>query len=292
MERQLWKAIVGVMLTIDKPRKKTIEDFSDEMIAKVYYWSVIHDRSMSWACRRGSWPLDLRRQTLPSATTMSRRLQSASVKRLLDQISDRVTKPQQPGVFWMIDGKSLPIGGASKDKQAGYGRAARCKAKGYKMHAIVSSNGSVAAMRIAPMNKDERTMARRMVRTAEIQGYLIADSNYDSNPLHDECMKRDDLQLVTPRRYGPKHGLAHGRHSPSRLRSIALTENPNPEFGEQLLHDRNAIERKFAHTTNWAGGLQGLPSWVRTHRRVFRWVQAKLVLTALKRQTQFTTYVA
>jgi hypothetical protein len=71
-----------------------------------------------------------------------------------------------------------------------------------------------------------------------------------------------------------------------------LLENPAPQFGEALVGQRSAIERQFGNLTNWGGGLTCLPSWVRTHRRVHRWVQAKLVLTALKRPTSERTCAA
>ena len=223
---------------------------------------------------------------------MSKRLRTASVVALLEALERRVVAPQKPGLFWMIDGKPLPIGGCSTDRQAGYGRAAGCKAKGYKVHAVVGADGSVASWRVAPMNKDERVMAERMLRVAPIQGYLVADSNYDSNKLHAVCGCRDSLQLVTRRRYGSEHGTGHRRQTPGRLRSIALTENPQPEFANRLLKDRDAIERRFSNWTTWGGGLTCLPPWARTHRRVYRWVQAKLVLAGLKRLLGISTYVA
>jgi pimeloyl-ACP methyl ester carboxylesterase len=40
-------------------------DFSDEVIVRVYYWAVIHDRPVSWAVQKRHWPLHLRRQALP-----------------------------------------------------------------------------------------------------------------------------------------------------------------------------------------------------------------------------------
>ena len=52
-----------------------------------------------------------------------------------------------PGQQITVDGKPLPIGGCSKDRQAGYGRSAGGKAKGYKLHALVGSDGSVQAWR-------------------------------------------------------------------------------------------------------------------------------------------------
>jgi hypothetical protein len=73
---------------------------------------------------------------------------------------------------------------------------------------------------------------------------------------------------------------------------MALTEGPFKAFAQQLLRDRSEIERQFGNLVNWGGGLNGLPSWVRTHRRVRRWVQAKLVLAKLKHNDRLTTYVA
>ena len=292
MEHQLWLAIVLVIASLDKAPKPTNRDFSDADIVKTYYWSVIHDRPVAWACQRRHWPLPSRRKALPSPSTMSRRLRSQSVQALLKSVEQEVLAFRESGIFWMIDGKPLPIGGCSKDRQAGYGRAASCKAKGYKIHALLAADGAIAAWRLAPMNKDERVMAQRMLPTAPIQGYLVADKNYDSNKLHQICDARGDLQLVTPRRNGSKHGLGHHRHAAGRLRSIQLTESPYPAFGKQLLSDRNTIERRFAHMTNWGGGLTHLPPWVRTYRRVHRWVQAKLVLTTLKRTLCVRTYVA
>ena len=291
MEGQLWKAIVMVLMQVCKRPKRTSEDFSDEDIVRVYYWAVIHDRPIGWACQAKNWPLHARRKALPSDATMSRRQRSPHVVRLLDAVEQRVTKPTGSRWYWMIDGKPLVIGGCSKDRQAGYGKAAASKAKGYKLHAIVAPNGSLAAWRVAPMNKDERVMAKRLLKTAAIQGYVVGDANYDSNYLHEICTARGNCQFVTPRRYGRGRQVGHRAQSPGRLRSIALLENPRPLFGEQLLQQRSAIERCFGNATNWGGGLTHLPAWVRTHRRVRLWVQAKLALTALRRAIKTTTYV-
>jgi hypothetical protein len=291
MEHQLWKLILGILATLDKKSVSTRFDFSDERIVQVFYWAVIHDRPISWACCRRNWLIHLRRKKLPSNTTMSRRLRTEPVRTLLDQLEKRVIAPKTPGMFWTIDGKPLVIGGSSKDRQAGFGRAARSNARGYKIHAIVGRNG-IATWRIAPMNVDERVMAARLLRSTSIEGYLVADSNYDSNPLHALCDRLGNLQLITPRRYGRGHGLGHHRHSAGRLRSIERTESPFPDFARRLLHDRDLVERTYANLVNWGGALTTLPPWVRTHRRVHRWVQAKLVLMTLKQRPDLTTCVA
>jgi len=294
MEHRLWQTIVDVLAALDNPRTPARFDFSDRDIVAVYYWAVIHDRQTSWACRKEHWPVHRRKRALPSPSTMSRRLRSARVVAVLDALERRVTAPTEPGLFWMVDGKPLPIGGCSKDKQAGYGKAAGGKAKGYKLHALVGSDGSVAGWRVAPMNKDERVMAERLLKAAppEVLGYIVGDANYDSNKLHRVCDAHTDRQLVTPRRYGPAKGTGHRQQTPGRLRSIALTESPFPAFADRLRQDRAEIERRFGNLVNWGGGLTCLPAWVRTHRRVRRWVQAKLTLTRIKATVDIGTCAA
>lgn len=294
MEHQLWKSIVALLAAYGKPRRRRSGAFSDHDIVAIYYWAVIHDRPTAWACRPAHWPIHLRGRALPCPGTMSRRLRTGSVVALLDALEHRVVAPKEPGLYWMLDGKPLVIGGCSKDRQAGYGRAAGGKGKGYKIHALVGVDGAVAQWRVAPMNKDERVMAERLIKAAppEVVGYVVADSNYDSNPLHQVCDGRGNLQLVTRRRYGPGKGTGHRKQTAGRQRSMALTESPFPAFAEGLLLERADIERRFGQMVNWGGGLTCLPAWVRTHRRVRRWVQAKLVLTALKRTTGIRTCAA
>jgi hypothetical protein len=293
VEHQLWRAILAELKAIDKRPRRTNEDYSDEDIVKTWFWAVLHDRPVLWACRRENWPVYERHRPRPSPSTMSRRFRHPAVRRLLEELERRVLRPLGLGsLVWALDGKPLAISGCTKDRQAGYGRAAGGKAKGYKMHALVSPEGAVAAWRVAPMNKDEREMGRRLLARAEVKGYVLADSNYDSNPLHGLCGRRGDLQLVAPPRYGFCTGRGHRRQTPGRLRSIALLSNPQSPFGRELHKERDRIERYYGNLTNWGGGLVCLPPWVRTHRRVHRWVQAKLILSALRRRIRSTTYVA
>jgi hypothetical protein len=291
MERRLWEELVRWLRQLGKSRFNPRQQFSDDEIIAVYYWAVIHDRPVSWACQRINWEPAIRQRALPSNTTMSRRLRSLAVRQRVLELERRLLRSSNSsGLVWFIDGKPLVIGGCSKDRQAGFGRAASSKAKGYKLHAIVGADHSIPEWRIAPMNVDERKMGRRMLRAAEIRGYVAADRNYDSNELHAICDLRGNLQLVAARRYGPNHGHGHRKQTPGRMRSKAILEDPDSQFGKDLLAQRDAIERYYGNLSNWGGGLTHLPSWARTHRRVHRWVQAKLIINAIRRHLRQTTY--
>ena len=287
MERQLWKTIVQLIQEINKQKGSPRCQFSSVAILKVWFWAVIHDRPVSWACQRCNWSIWDRRMKLPSNATMSRRLRSKTVVGLLAEVEKRLLRCNQNGtIFWSIDGKPLSISGCSKDPHANYGRAAGCKAKGYKIHVIAGANGCIADWRLAPMSKDERVMAKRMIKQLTIAGYIFADGNYDSNPLHQCCDDNGNIQLVSPRRGGPNKALGHRKQTAGRLRSKQLLEDDLSGFGKQMKVDRVAIERYFGNLTNCATGLTCLPSWVRTYPRVFRWVQAKMIINAAKNATR------
>ncbi|PQO46763.1 transposase [Blastopirellula marina] len=283
MERQLWRSILVVMGEVGKPRHDPRSTFSIVDVVRVWFWAVIHDRPISWACCRQNWPIHERRRRLPSNATMSRRMRSPDVRAFLAKVEDRVLRPNPDDCdTWFIDGKPLTISGCSKDKQATYGRATGGKAKGYKVHLIFGKTGIISDWRIASMKVDEREIARRMLRTTTIKGRLVADGNYDSNKLFAICDERGNIELFAPRRYGAGKGFGHRRQTAGRLHSKKILEDSDPLIAKKILDERVAIERFFGNLTNWGGGLACLPAWARTYRRVHRWVQAKLILNGLK----------
>jgi hypothetical protein len=284
MEHQLWKDIVATLVPLCERSFCPQHRFSVLDILKVWFWAVVHDRPVSWAVQARHWPPHLRRP-LPSNTTLSRRLRSASVLKVLKRCELallRLPRGATASLVWKIDGKALVIGSASKDPHAGFGRAVGGLAKGYKLHLILGTDGSIPDWRLAPMNQDERVMAERMLAQTTLQGYLLADGNYETTTLHRLCDSQGSLQLVSPRRKKYRGKKPSRRHRPQgRLRSIELLEGPGT-FGRALLHERDQIERYYGRLSGCAAGLTHLPPWVRTHPRVHRWVQAKLLLLSLR----------
>jgi hypothetical protein len=214
---------------------------------------------------------------LPSQSTISRRLQTAEVQRLLADLERRLAALDGGGWVMLVDGKPVTVGSYSKDPDAAWGRARRGWAKGYKLHAVYDGGSIPVAWEIVPLNEGEPEVAARLILSRRRGGgYLLGDKAYDSNPLHDAALAVG-CQLVAERKR-PQAGLGHRRHSPGRLRSIQLLSQ---EFGQQLYAFRDQIERNFGWLTNHAGGLAPLPNWVRRIARVRTWVQAKLIIHAM-----------
>jgi len=283
MEHDLFRALKAALRRLGRRRQSHRFRYTDATVVEVYYWSVVNDRAVLWACQSSHWPPGLRRGSLPSQSDMSRRLRTRSVQRLIARLEQLVLRTNRAvPLVYMIDGKPLPIAGHSRDPEAGYGRAVGGKAKGYKLHALIDLTGTVWAWRVAPMNADERTMGRRMMRDLHSGGYLLADANYDSNKLYAAAAARG-VQMVSPRRQrGGKMGLGHHPHHPTRLRSRDMLENGVFDFGARLHELRRGIERFFGTLSSTGGGLTCLPGWVRRYRRVRLWVQAKLILNQLR----------
>jgi hypothetical protein len=293
MEHQLWSAILPHLIPLDQTPRPTRHTYSDSDIVAVYLWAVLHDRPQGWACDPRNWPIHRRRRRLPSASALSKRLQTPSVIALLLALFASLASPSTPGVFWVMDGKPLPVSGVSGDAQATCGRAAGGLARGYKLHVIVNIRGEIAACEVTPMNVDERVVAERLLAAASIQGYVAADANYDSNPLHACCDAAGNRQLITPRRYArTAKSTGHRPQTAGRRRCLDLWSQPEPRFIDGLLHTRDEIERRFGNLSCCAGGLGPLPAWIRTLPRVDRWVRAKLLLHAVRRRLKTATCVA
>lgn len=283
MERRLFRVLKAELRRIGRRRTDRRQTHTDATIVEVYFWGVHHDRSTNWACQSENWAGVRRRASLPSQPTMSRRLCTESVQRLIEAIERRLRRAQQQNsIVFMLDGKVLQIGPHSRDPDATWGRVMGGKGKGYKLHLLMAGDGTVVAWHIAPLNVHERTIARILLKRAKCVGYILADANYDANHLHDLAL-RFGGQLVSPRRKSSRGTQpGHRRHSKGRLRSIAMLEDPASTFGSDLYTLRPAIERKFGYLTSTPGLLTHLPAWVRILRRVRMWVQAKLILADLR----------
>lgn len=277
MEGELWKLLYQALMKSGKGKRGKKQQYGDDHVAMVYLWAVLWDRPVSWACNDRNWPEDKPLGGLPTPSTMSRRLSSEGVQQVLNYLEQYYRQRMGQSLFKCIDAMPLVVGNSTTDRQAGYGRAGNGKAKGYKFYAIMDSFGGVDAWRVCPMNVSEIKVARRLVRDLAGPGYLIGDGEYDNSSLY-ALASQQQWQLLSPKRRGKS--LGHRRQRRERLRGIELQQHM---FGQQLIHERAAIERFFGSWSSWSCGIKHPPAWVRTHRRVRRWVQAKLILRYARR---------
>lgn len=276
MERELWALFCHFAKTCCNGGPHWL--YRDDEIIAVFVWAVVHDRPVVWACRPQSWPADLA-INLPSQPTMSRRLRSPEVAQALEKIEAELLALSAVATYWVrvIDAKALPVGGPSKDADAQWGRGACSIQHGYKFHAIWGAGPLPIAWGLAPLNVSEQRMAELLIANLPGEGYLLGDSQFDSNKLYD-LAARNGYQLVAARQR-PQTQLGHRRHSPHRIRSLALLNKP---FGKSLYRVRLNVEHCFAGLTSFVGGLASLPFWVRRFNRVRLWLHAKLLLNALR----------
>lgn len=270
MEGQVWTTVQELLLTVEG--KPAGCQFSDQEILRMSLWAILHDRPMSWACRPENWSEVFRPARLPDDSTVSRRWKRPELRQkalLLHQ--EGVRRCGGAEGYVVIDGRSLVVGGCSKDPDARPGRAAGGMGKGYKMHTLVNLKHVILAYDIRPMNEAEPTVAQSLVAALPASvTRVLGDGAYDSMRLHHR------LQAMGKKLYTPlRQNRVGRRRQPPRVRLLRLWQR---RVGRQLLRIRNEVERTFGQESNVAFGFKQLPPWARRSRRVFRWMWGKNLL--------------
>ena len=131
-----------------------------------------------------------RRQTtfrLPDQSAMSRRLPGDDTQAVLTNLLDRLESAHSQQLIWRLDGKALAIAKVSFDRQARMGRGSGGFENSYRFYAIYALNNRPLAYDVYPMNVDDRVVARQMIaQLPASEGYLLAGSYVETNPLYDQ----------------------------------------------------------------------------------------------------------
>ena len=240
VRRQLWKTIVAALRRLGKrPRHRRPTRpghplrFSDVRILEVYFFAAPHGLPIREACDERDWPICLRGKPLPDPSVMSRRMRTRSVLALLADLDSELVRASADGPLRLVsfmDGMPLRIAPHSRDAHAKFGHAGGVKAKGYKLHVLLRADGLIVDWRVTPLGGPEgceKRMARRMLRSPGLAGYVVADGNYDANPLHAEA-DAAGLLLVSPKRKrnGKTTGFGHRRQRPGRRRKSCVADRP------------------------------------------------------------------
>ena len=299
MDREIW----GVVLAAVKRACRAVEAqaraesggrgrrprYPNWLVVAMYVWAVWHDRTMNWACDRSHYAGGVFRPRgrLPSVSQFTRRVKTEAFQAVLQRVHDELAERGLLSDAGYLDGKALPVSPVSKDRQATRGRVSGGFAKGYKLHAFVNERRRIVVWSVMGLNVAEQSVAAELlphVAPALAPGAVVmADSNYDSAPLHKTAADPLGVCLLHPlkgqQRVGPDG------HHPVTLRQMGGTRrelvgcwDEHPALARFVLKARDAIERVFGVLTCTAGGLAALPAWVRTLGRVRRWVGVKIIL--------------
>lgn len=274
MERELWKVVYTRLKRVACRFHQKYVQLQPWRIAAVLLWAALHDRPVSWACDKRNWATTRRKPgRLPSEATMSRRARKTSFALFLNAVAAELKGTGEPAWELVVDGKPLPVGRCSKDRDARSGALGR----GYKLHAIWGTAPLPEAWEVTAMRDYEGTVAERLLTQVSGKGFLLGDGNYEASRLYDAADARGYQLLARP---DPgDNGRGHRYQSVHRVTALRLFADG---LGWGLYRWRTSIERTFGNAGSFGGGLSPLPNWVRRLGRVTRWVWCKLMINAAR----------
>lgn len=274
MERELWRIVYHRLKWVARYYDQKFVRYQAWRVAAVLLWAALHDRPVSWACDKRNWTTTrLRPGRLPSPATVSRRARRTAFHLFLNAVARGLRGDGPPAWELFVDGKPLPVGRCSKDRDA----RPSSHGKGYKLHALWGSRCLPEAWEVTAAREYEGAVAERLLPQVCGCGLLLGDGNYEASRLYDAAAE-SGYQLLAPPD-GRDTGTGHRYQSPHRLFALRWFADG---LGWRVYRDRSAIERLFGNAGSFGGGLGPLPNWVRRLGRVTRWVWCKLVINAAR----------
>lgn len=299
MDGRLWTILYREIQRASKPKVgprragrpvvyRTDEVLAVWVFAALMDWpiSVTHERLTSgaagwWLRRHWQWPL-----RVPSVPTLTRRAKQPAFRRLLRCLLERLRKRMAvaPTGDVVMDSTFLCTGWYSRDPDSRRSCHGGKWYRGYALHVICDERGVVWAWHVTSANVQEMAVARRLIRQMSLVGcgacYVVADTGYDSEPLHQRVRIHLGGQLLAP--INSRGGKSErwrvrqpGRDAADRFLST--------QEGRAVFEKRSVIER----LNSWFKGTSNvsmLPYHVRRLGRVRRWIDLKLAVFFVRQQ--------
>jgi hypothetical protein len=228
-----------------------------------------------WLHRHWSWP-----GRLPSVPTLTRRAKGSDFRWLLRRVLRRARSLMglTPTAHVVMDATLMLTGAYSRDRDSRWTCHGGKWFRGYALHAICGRNGQLLAWHVTSANVQEMKAAKRLVRQLAAFGAkvecVIADSGYDSEPLHQLMRRRLQAPLLAPVNLRGARSDTWRERQPGRAQADRLLQTAH---GRMLLNERSMIER----WNSWFKGRSNvsmLPYHIRRLHRVRLWVNLKLAL--------------
>jgi hypothetical protein len=87
MERELWPRVYHLVMNAGESFRLIDVTYQPHIIVLTFFWAVPHDRPVCWACDERNWATTtLRPATIPSESTLSRRLRRRDTAMLLRSV--------------------------------------------------------------------------------------------------------------------------------------------------------------------------------------------------------------
>jgi hypothetical protein len=295
MDREIWTALRMSVKRVCRAFKTTGREpqFLNRQIALMYFWSVLQGGCLGWACDRIHYGDLYRPRKLPSASQFRRRVNEEEFQELLQAIHMDLAGAGFCSPVKYLDAKPLLVSPVSKDPDATTGHITGGFAKGYKLHAMIDENRRIVVWSVMSLNVAEQSVAMELAKELPLtpNGLLLADSNYDSAPLH-KVLATTDHRLLSPLK-GQKR-VKDGVHHPVTLRQMGAARreavevwNEHSALAEFVLKARNNIEGVFS-VISMALNAGSPPPWVRRLRGVRRWAGAVVILYNVRVKVQQT----
>lgn len=100
-EREVWSGLMKAVHDVKRGRR-AVAPYTPphEVIVRTYLWAVLHDRPTNWARDPRHGPREVRSARLPSQPTMSRRLRSPAVTRMLEALGRYLAARSRRSCGW------------------------------------------------------------------------------------------------------------------------------------------------------------------------------------------------
>jgi hypothetical protein len=292
MERELWqRCIVIVKRQARKLGRLPKATYRDWLIVAMSLWHTAHDRPMCWACAPENYRPWFRPRRLPSISQFTRRVAGRRCQQILQAVHAETARLGWPATVSYLDGKPLTVGVASKDWEAKRGHVMGGFAKGYKVHVWATEDRRIPVFSVQSLNRHESPVAEAMLAQVPVlsdQAVILADSNYDATRLYGAAAARNGALVVKPRGIA-KHPKTLEQSGPYRREAIAQWGEARQPVVRMVYKDRIKVEGILSSLTCYGGGLGPLPAWVRTLKRVTRWVGIKIILYHVRLTLRTTT---
>src|SRR2546421_3073767 len=286
MDRDGWKALKASVKKVCRSfrfqgRRRR---YSFELILLMYFWIVAHRRPLYKACQRCTYGDWFRPRKLPTVSQFCRRVKEEVFQELLMAVHWDLVSAGHDSPMKVFDGKPLLVSPVSKDPDARSGHITGGFGKGYRLHAMITEKRRILIWSVMPLNAAEQTVAVELaghLKPAGPQSLVMADSNYDSAPLH-KALDQSNHRLLTPLKAqqrvkdGQHHPVTLRQMGPQRREAVEVWKHHKP-LANYVLKEQVKAENTFSSLT-MALDAGSPPPWVRRLERVRRWAGAIIIL--------------